>query len=156
MSIMYGVKIKNNINIYVKNFNDVVMQPELLKKLRRLTLNHFSGMNYELNNFEKISKVREVKCKILMAYINNELAGWALLSREPSSYYFSSLSGYDPTYGILFQVYVSFPHRRQGVGSELLKVARRKAGPYKLCICPHDTISNLFFDKFKNYHYKKL
>lgn len=146
-----------DLNIHVENFNTILTKPELLKKLRKLTLNHFSGMNHELNNFEKIAQTREVKCKILLAYNKDEVIGWALLSREPSSYYFGkSPKGYDPINGVLFQVYISYVYRRLGIGSELLKVARRKAGPYKLCFCPWDTISNKFYGKFKHYKHKKL
>lgn len=151
------MNLNKDLIIRVEDYNDIVNKPELIKKLRKLTLNHFSGMNHELDSFEKITQVRKVECKIILAYVKNELAGWALLSKEPSTYCFSkSLKGYDPTYGILFQIYVNYVYRRQGIGSELIKVAKRKAGPYKLCICPWNSVSNKFYNKFKFYEYKKL
>lgn len=152
-----NLDLNKDLVIRVKDFNSIANDLELIKSLRKLTLNHFSGMNYELSNFEKLSKTREVKCKIILAYVKDQLAGWAILSREPSDYYFhKSPKGYDPLHGVLFQVYISYIYRRRGIGSELLKVARRKAGPYKLCFCPWDGVSNKFYNKFKHYKHKTL
>ena len=47
---------------------------------------------------------------------------------------------YKPTDGILFEVYIHPNHRRQGIASELLKIARRKAGPSRLCVAPWEIL----------------
>lgn len=143
--------------ICVKNFNEIAGDPNLIKELRKLTLNHFSGMNHELNNFEKIAKTREVKAKIFLAYIKNDLVGWALVSREPSDYYFEKFpNGFDPSYGALFEIFISYLYRRQGIGSELLKIARRKLSPYKLCFVPWNKTSDKFYNSFKPYKHKNI
>jgi len=146
-----------NLTIRVKTFNEIANDKDLLKKLRKLTLHHFSGMNHELNSFEKIAKIREVEAKIILAYVNDDLAGWALMSKESSDYYFKkSEGGFKPSQGILFEIFISNDYRRQGIGSEIIKIARRKAGPYQLCFAPWNKISNDFYDKFKHYRHKKL
>jgi len=147
------MNLQKNLIIRVKNFNSICNDVILMKSLRKLTLHHFSGMNYELNNFEKLAKIRNVKAQVLMAYLNDELVGWSLLSKEPSNFLFGkSLKTYDPSYGMLFQIYIAPLHRRKGIGSELLKVARRKASPYRLCFCPWNNASTKFYSNF-NYHW---
>ena len=151
------MELRNNLTIRVKSFSDIVLDTHLLQMLRKLTLHHFSGMNHELNNFEKLSKIRKVNAQVLLAYIENELVGWALLSSEPSNFLFGKhFKNYEPSYGSLFQVYVAPVHRRKGIGSELLKIARHKIYPHKLCICPWNSTSNKFYDKFKHYRNKKI
>lgn len=149
--------MKKDLIIRVKNFNEIANDLILLKSLKRLTLNYFSGMSHELRSFEKISKIREVKAKIILSYIKNELVGWALMSKEPSDYFFKKLpQGFDPSYGVLFEIFISYFYRRQGIGTEMLKVARRKADPYKLYFVPWNNISDKFYNKFKRYNYKKV
>jgi GNAT superfamily N-acetyltransferase len=114
-------------------------------------------MNHELNNFEKIRQTRPVNCQILTAYRNRELVGWALLSKERSHFGFhNSHNGFDPVDGIMFQVFIDPAYRKQGIASELLKVAKRKANGNRLCVCPHDGPSEKFYGNFKNYQPKHL
>jgi predicted acetyltransferase len=151
------VDLKRDLTIRVKSFNEIANDKDLLKNLRKLTLDHFSGMNHELNSFEKIAKTREVKAKVILAYVSEELVGWALMSRESSDYYFKrSQSGFKSHQGVLFEIFISYLYRRQGIGSEIIKIARRKAGPYQLCFAPWNKISNDFYDNFKHYKHKKL
>lgn len=155
--INMNVDLKKDLTIRVKSFNEISDDKELLKNLRKLTLNHFSGMNHELNSFEKIVKTREVKAKFILAYVNDDLVGWALLSRESSDYYFKkSRGGFSPSQGVLFEIFISYLYRRQGIGSEIIKVARRKAEPYRLCFVPWNKTSNDFYNNFKHYKHKKL
>ncbi len=153
------MNIKNflTLTIRVKDYNLVRRQPELVKELRKLTLYPQSGMNHCLDNLERRAAERMVDCKILLAYRSQELVAWALLSKEATNYSFiNSGDGYYPSQGTLFQVYVNPAHRRQGIASELLKVARRKAGASRLCVCPWDTASEGFYQNYSKFHFKRL
>lgn len=143
---MMNLKKFLTLTIYVEDYKMVATRPELIKKLRTLTISRYSGMNYELNNFEKINSFRKVNCKILTAYNLNKLVGWALLSKEPSNFTFQrSFNGFEANDGAMFQVYVDYPYRKQGIANELLKVAMRKEP--KLYVCPHDDLSHALFKK---------
>jgi ribosomal protein S18 acetylase RimI-like enzyme len=152
------MNLKNflTLTVRVQDYNLVAGKPELLKKLRKLTLSPYSGMNYELNNFERIAKVRKVDCKIITVYKESKLVGWAMLSKEPSDFLFRYVDGHDPSNGVLFQVFIHKDYRKQGIATELLRIARRKANRRRLCVCPHDYISEKFYDKFKSYNAKYL
>jgi GNAT superfamily N-acetyltransferase len=145
------------LTIKVADYNMVATKPDMVKQLRKLTLSPYSGMNHELNLFERIRKTRPVDCQILTAYRNRELVGWALLSREKTTFTFhNARDGFDPADGILFQVFIAPGFRKQGIASELLKVARRKANGHRLCVCPHDVPSTKFYSNFENYNAKHL
>lgn len=144
------IKAAFPLTIKVERFNNIIKKPDLISKLRDLTLQPYSGMNYELTNLAKIAEFREVNCKILLAYNKKDLIGWALLSREKSDFIFrNSESPFTGVSGALFQVYVNFSYRRQGVGAELLKMARHQAGSYNLCVCPWDEASTSFYNNNK-------
>lgn len=152
------MNLKNllTLTIRVKDFNLVRQDAALVKKLRKLTLSPFSGMNYCLNGLERTAKTRPVDCKILMAYRNQELVGWALLSKEPTDFCFvGSIEGFNPGHGALFQVFVHPSHRREGIATELLKVAKKKASGSRLCVSPWDTGSESFYNHF-SFNFKKL
>lgn len=153
--------------IRVRDFNVVHKNVELIQTLYSLTLYHGrsrSGMTYELDNLSKLIKERPVKAKVLLAYKNthimtNELIGWALLSREISNFIttWDEENWFDPVkHGVLFEVYIKPAHRRMGIATELVKVARRKAKPYQLCFVPWDKISDQFYDTFSHYQHTSI
>lgn len=145
------------LKIRTEDFNQVAEKPELLKKLRKLTLHPQSGMNHELNQMLKHAKTRTVDAKVLIAFKKREIVGWALLSKEATDFTFArSWSGFTPGQGTLLQVYVNPDFRRQGIGSALVKAARRKAGAARLCICPWDYQSEEFYKNFEHYKHTKL
>jgi GNAT superfamily N-acetyltransferase len=145
------------LKIRTEDFNSVADKPELLKRLRKLTLHPGSGMNHEINNMVQEAKIRTVDAKVLMAFKKRELVGWALLSKEPTDYTFrNSWSGFQPGQGVLLQVFVNPSFRRQGIGSALVKASRKKAGPSRLCICPWDYQSEEFYKNFEHYKHTKL
>lgn len=151
-----------NLIIRVQDFNVTVKNPELMAQLYKLTIYKnriVSGMTYELDNLTELSQERYVHAKVLLANRNDELVGWALLTREKSDF----MNRFDPMcsdwynpneHGTLFEVFIKEEHRRTGVATELLKVARRKASPYALCFVPHDPASYSFYDKFKHYNHR--
>jgi GNAT superfamily N-acetyltransferase len=143
------------LTIRCLDFNIVLTKPELLSVLRKLTLYPYSGMNHELNSLECLSRIRPVKSQVLLAYYEQKLAGWALLSRETSTYGFHKAS-FKNGDGVLFEVFVEDEYRRKGIGTELIQVARRKANGDRLCVSPWNSTSDMFYDKFKNYKYKIL
>ena len=152
------MNLKNllTLTIRVKDFNLVRQDAALVKKLRKLTLSPFSGMNYCINGLEQIARTRPVDCKILMAYRHQELVGWALISKEPTDFCFvGSTEGFNPGQGTLFQVFIHPSYRRQGIASELLKVARKKTNGARLCVCPWDIGSESFYNHF-TFNFKKL
>jgi GNAT superfamily N-acetyltransferase len=151
-----NIKTYFELKIKVKDFNDVMKDPSLLKNLRELTLNFGSGMNHELNNIEDQYKIREVNAKAILAYKKKELVGWALLSKEASDYSFINEEGFKPSMGSMFQVYIHPNHRRIGIGSILMRYGRRHAGPNTLCIVPWDDTSRGFYSNFEHYKHKKL
>lgn len=143
---LFGLTIRTRV------FNVVAGQPGLLKRLRELTLGEGSGMNYELDKFEKLAKVRQVNCKVFTAHRDNKIVAWAFSSKEPTDFFI--LYGgphFYPKDGCLFQVYVDRNYRRQGIASKLIKLAKKKAGKKGLCVSAHNISSDNFFYKFKNY-----
>lgn len=149
--------ILSNFKFAVEDFNDVVKKPSLMKKLRDLTLGYGSGMNCELDHLINTIKDRKVNCKIIKVVTKNKLVAWALLSRESSSFKFmNTWDRFDPKIGTLFEVYVHPDYRRMGIGSELIKIARKRSGSMALCIAPWDSQSRGFYSKFERYKHKKL
>jgi len=143
------------LTIRCADFNVVLKKPALIKKIRSLTLNPFSGMNYEISSLENLSKIRPVKSEALLAYFDGELIGWALLSRESSTYHFAHHQ-FRTGDGVLFEVYIDPKYRRQGIATKLIKIARRKSNGDRLCIAPWDFGSARFYEKFVNYNHLKL
>jgi len=148
--------------IRIKDFNKVLLDSILLKKLKSLTLygiNGYSGMTYEIDNLHKLSQLRRVKARALIAEKDEKIVGWALLSREKSKYMnrFSNKDWFNPEqHGSLCEIYILPEYRRQGIGTELVKVARRKSNPYPLAFVPWDYTSIKFYDKFSHYNHYKL
>lgn len=153
------MNIKNLFTLTVRavDFNLVAQRPELLKQLRKLTLYAYSGLNREMNGLINTMSHRPVRAQVLLAYKQDKLVAWALLSREPSAMQFMHTDEYfHPSDGVLFEVFVHPDYRRQGIATELMKIARRKAGPYRLCVAPWDERSTSFYSTFKNYKNKWL
>lgn len=144
------------LTIRVEDFNLVAKKPRLIQQLRGLTIYSGSGMNHELNTLLNTVKTRPVNCKIITAHHHGEMVGWALLSKEVSYFSYSYSQKYDPTQGTLFQVFVNPAFRRKGIGSALVKMARKKVSSSTLCFCPWDENSNRFFGKFNHYKHIKL
>lgn len=138
------------------DFNKVYKNKSFILKLRDLTLHDYSGMNHELNALTDLVKTRKVNAKIITATRGGVIVGWALLSKENSNFRFG-LSDFDAKRdGALFEIYVHPKHRRTGVGSLLIKKARRHAGSAKLSIAPHDTAGNNFYKKHQSYKQNRL
>jgi len=144
------MNLKNlfTLTIRVEDYNLVAQKPELVKKLRELTIRPTSGMNYELNSLNRIRQTRPVDCKILIAYQNRKMVGWAMLSNEDSIFPFFPFGKYfKASEGSLFEVYINPKNRKQGIASALLKKAIKHTNK-KLCVAPHDLASREFYRKF--------
>jgi len=151
------MKKSSSLTIGARDFNLVAEQPELLKQLRKLTLDPYSGMNQEINHLLKKIEYRPVSATALIASKDSRIVGWALMSREQSSFEFPTTGDYYyPADGMLFEMYIHPDYRRQKIGSELLRVARRKAFPVRLCVSPWDENSRKFYGNFKHYKAKWL
>jgi GNAT superfamily N-acetyltransferase len=146
------------LTIRATDFNLVAQRPELLEKLRKLTIHSGSGLNYEMNRMLKDVQTRPVRCKVILAYQSHkvwapkELVGWAIVSNEDTKFYFFGTLATKGSYfkkedGWLFQVYVDPKHRRQGIASAILKKARKIVKKEVLCVCPWDYRSTAFYEK---------
>jgi GNAT superfamily N-acetyltransferase len=153
------MNLKNLFTLTIRalDFNLVPGKPELMKQLRKLTLHSYSGLNRELDSLIRLMDHRPVQAQVLLAYRDKKLVGWALFSKEESAMQFmNTWQRFKPTDGVLFEVYIHPDHRRQGIASELMKVARRKASGTRLCVAPWDERSRGFFSNFMNYRAKWL
>ena len=147
----------SGLTIRTTRFNLIAKRPALLEKLRALTLEPDSGMNYELDCLLDLSSRRQVDCKIILAYRFGELVAWALLSKENSDFEFcQTFNGFNKKDGHLFQVFVRTNYRRLGIASSLFEKARKNIGKEAICICPWDKKSKLFYDKFQDVNRKVL
>lgn len=136
------------LRIQTLDFNLVAKQPDLLQKLRQLTLNPLSGLNYELNRMVQDAEHRFVDCKILMAYRLRDLVAWGMLSKESTDFFFSNdTPSFDARRGWLFEVYVGEEHRRKGIASELYKTALHAVHGEMMFVCPWDHKSEAFYRK---------
>jgi GNAT superfamily N-acetyltransferase len=144
----------DNIELNFKDFNDIYSDSEFLKKLRKLTLYSWSGLNYELNHLISKCNFRKVDASIITASIDGLMVGWALCSREKTDYCFKT--PFDPLNSVLFEVFVDERYRRRGIGSEIMRVARRKYSNLNICVAPWDDTSNKFFKKFDSFNTKKI
>jgi|SRR5271166_698649 len=153
------MNLRNFLTLTVRavDFNLVAKQPDLVAKLRELTIASYSGLNYELNRMLKDVEERSVNCKILLAYRFKELVGWALLSKEDSDFHFShEIPHFRGTDGWMFQLFVNPKFRRQGIGSELFKLAEKLIGGDPICVSPWNDASSQFYDNFPNSNQRAL
>lgn len=151
--------MSSNLQFFVKEFNDVAKDFKLVSVLRSLTLNRNSGMNNELTTLSNLATTRKVNCKVLLCYDNTDVVGWALVSRESSEFnFFGTCKGFSVSElnGVLFEVFVKSSHRRRGIGSEFIKMAKKRAGTKHLCISPWDKRSQKFFSNFEHYKHRKI
>lgn len=145
------------LTVRVSDFNLVAQRPAVIKKLRTLTLNSTSGLNNEIDNLLNLVKRRPVDCKIIRAYLDSKLVGWAILSRENSDFNFPNTdNGFSSDQGVLFEVYVHPEYRRKGVGTKIIETAKKKSGKQPICLCPWNSTSRAFFNNFKKYNPKEL
>ena len=145
------------LTVRVSDFNLLAQRPGVIKKLRTLTLHSGSGMNNELDSLLSLVKRRPVDCKVIRAYIDSKLVGWAILSRENSNFNFPNTdNGFSSDQGVLFEVFVSPEHRRKGVGTKIIETAKKKSGGQPICLCPWNSTSRAFFNNFKKYNPKEL
>ena len=153
------MNLKNLLTLTIRrqSFNLVARQPELLKQLRKLTLYPDSGLNQELDHLTQLAQQRSVQAQVLLAYRQTQLVGWALVSKEKSDFnFYNTDQAYDPSYGILVEMFVAPNYRRQGVGTTLMKVAKSQAKSERLCVAPWDDGSTAFFINFSHYRTKWL
>ena len=147
------MNIKNLLTLTIRtvDFNLAARQPELIAKLRALTLNSRSGLNVELNRMLRDVERRTVNCQLLLAYRFRTLVGWCIVSKESTHFIFPhTMDGFRKEDGRMFQVFVNPAYRRQGIASELFKKAQRLAGDETICVCPWDDRSRGFYEKFPN------
>jgi GNAT superfamily N-acetyltransferase len=153
------MNLKNllTLTVRVQDFNVVAHQPDLLSKLRELTLSPYSGLNCELNRMLSDIETRPVNCQVLLGYRFRKLVAWGILSKETTDFHFAhSSQGFNADEGLLFQVFVDPSFRRQGIASELYKKAQQLTNGQVLHVCPWDERSVGFYTKFSDVEVKWL
>lgn len=91
---------------------------------------------------------RTVNCQILLAYLEEELVAWALVSKENTDFCFMRANyGFSAANGTLFQVFVNPDYRRQGIATKLHERALQLAKDDDLYVCPWDFTSTEFYNK---------
>lgn len=140
------------------DFNKIVSNPKFMSRLRELTLGPYSGMNTELDQWIERVNDRPVDVILFTAHKMGKIIGWAFLSGEATYYPFDyDLNGYQGRdKGLLFEIFVDPKYRRTGIGSALIKAAKNKIGEETMCICPWNEEGHSFYDRFKDYNYKKM
>lgn len=145
------------MDINIIPIDSVLKNNILLNRLRKLTIRQgaypLSGMNLLLNSFKEIIKTRPVKAVAIIAKIDRRTVGWAILSQENAEFANASFTAAD---GLLFEVFVHPDERRKGIGSEILKNAKKIAWNHKLCIVPWDQRSRSFYQKHEEMKFKKI
>ena len=152
------MNLKNWLTLTIRSldFNLVAKQPDLVAKMRELTLAPHSGLNYVLNRLLKDVQERQVNCKILLAYRFRELVGWAILSKEDTDFFYNDEGGFHGEDGWMFQVFVNPSARRTGIGSEIYKTALKLVGLDIIHISPWNDVSYKFYANFTNTNSKHL
>lgn len=152
------MNLKNWLTLTIRtlDFNLVAKQPDLVAKLRELTLAPHSGLNYELKRMLKDVETREVNCKVLLAYRFKELIGWAILSKENTDFFYNPKGGFKGDDGWMFQVFVNPNARRTGIGSKIYKTALKIVGNEVLHVSPWSNASDAFYAALPNINRKDL
>jgi len=145
-----------SLNVKMISYAEASKDQSLIPQLRKLTLYPRSGMNYELNRFEVISEYREINASIILSYYQQKLVGWALYSKEPTDFLFPKHDEYSPNGSVLFEVFVCPEYRKMGIGSEMIKIAKKKAFPEKLSVSAWDNKSIKFYNRFDKWELNKL
>lgn len=91
-----------------------------LEKLRNLTINNLSGMNHILTELRwKRSYSINIDAFVIVLYENKEAIGWALISKEPTSFW--KTSEWTPSMGYFMQIFVDENHRHKGAASKIIE-----------------------------------
>jgi GNAT superfamily N-acetyltransferase len=117
--------------------------PELYAKLIKLTFTGYSGMRTEMKWLKQLHQQRKINAKAIVAFDDQKPIAWALLSKENIG---------NPTYRFnknssLFEIYVKQSYRRQGIGSKILKRAKRTSLNNPIAVVPWDYVSQNFYDR---------
>jgi hypothetical protein len=97
-----------------------------LEKLRNLTANSDSGMNHVLTELRHRRKHQiDINAFIIILYEKKEAIGWALISKEHTSFFKSSFSKnnykWHPIMGYWMQIFVDRNHRHKGVATKIVE-----------------------------------
>ena len=110
------------ISLHTYEMDQILRNPLLLTTARHLTLGYGSGMNKALDKFQmQLDAGQSNNAKGIFAFKGEkaELAvGWCLLTQEGDGMDFCPKEGFS-----CVQIFVDAGHRRQGIGSIMLKEA---------------------------------
>lgn len=97
-----------------------------LEKLRKLTSSSDSGMNYVLNELRHRRKHKiNIDAFVIILYEKKEAIGWALITREVTSFFQLSFSNssykWHPNMGYWMQIFVDKNHRHKGIATKIIE-----------------------------------
>lgn len=124
MGILINKINHNLLRLKTIEMDDIVSDNELLSVARYLTIFPSSGMNKALDYYRELHKERSVNALGIFAYHMAMPIGWALFTYESDAYSFDPVEGQ-----ACAQIFVQPEYRRQGVGSELIKLVGKMAQP---------------------------
>ncbi len=136
----------------VMDANVGLQSKRFVKRLRHLTLGPGSGMNDALDALLEIIKDGgTVDAYFILAYHpdHDELIAWAVLSEESFGTTYNiqgRFVSFTKGDGSIFEVYVAPQYRRHGIGSHLLKIAKKIAFN-EIFVVPWDEVSCAFYSQ---------
>ena len=113
------------------------------KRSRTYTKDAFGKLNFGYGGMMKRvigglhnspGELHRADARVVYAKDNNEIVGWAILVDPPMV-----------NFKIEAYFFVKAGHRRKGIGTKLMRMARKHWGP-KFTVCPHDETSTGFFN----------
>lgn len=130
--------------------SSVFKNKELLKELKSLTLDRFSGMSQDLRYFERLSKFKDLNVYIFLATEGTCHVAWAMLSFDGSQVVSNNpqIRFYKDEDSII-QIFVKPAYRGRKIASKLMKLASKNVGSKRLCAFVWDDVSKNFYSKFK-------
>ena len=131
------------------NIVSVFKNQELLKQLKQLTLDRFSGLSQDLRYFERLSKFKKnINVSIYIAYDHSCPVAWAMLSFAGSQILSNKpYIRHDQEDGVM-QIFVRSDYRGQKIASKLVKLMSKSTNT-RLCAFVWDDVSKRFYSQFK-------
>lgn len=117
------IRARLNYTMITRFYDYSYLSNKTLNKLRELTINKSSGMNYVLDSLSVIND-RKPKAKIICCYDNGKIVGWLLATREKNKFFYDDT--WNPKNGYWIQVFVSHENRNKGIATKLIDKYNKK------------------------------
>jgi len=138
------------MKILIKNHDDLTnIEAKAIKKLR-LPCGVIGSYLEQAQDNAKFSPRLTPCTKIIVARTTREVLGWGLYT--PEAYSWEELCRSKGLNNYYLQLYVSYKHRRKGIGTSIIKAAKSRAKrlSHQVIVFPHDRVSRIVFSKDKD------